>query len=410
MDLLENPIKAYAWGSHRVIAELLGHPSPSAGPEAEMWMGAHPSAPSTIVRGGVTTSLYDAIRASPTTEIGEAAFQAFGARLPFLMKVLAADEPLSLQAHPSNAQAAARFDREEAAGILRDAPNRNYKDRSHKPELICALTPFDALCGFRAIADSRALLDALDVRELAPARAALDESTVAAALRDAFTALMEMPKSLAADAARATVAACARDVPRFARELAWGRRIGALYPGDIGVALALLMNLVHLEPGEALYLPAGNLHAYLDGAGIEIMAASDNVLRGGLTPKYVDVPELLTVLHFVDTPIRKTVPRIEGGAAIYDTPTPEFLLSRIGVAAGERVELTTRGPEIVLCTEGDVVLTTPGSGYLAVPRGASAFVPATDSGCVVTGVATASAVFRAEMGAVPPGRATPPRS
>jgi mannose-6-phosphate isomerase len=410
MDLLDNPIKPYAWGSHRVIAELLGQPSPSAAPEAELWLGAHPSGPSKIVRGGVARSLDDVIRASPKAEIGDAALGTFGARLPFLMKVLAAAEPLSLQAHPSNAQAAAGFDREDAAGIARDAPNRNYKDRSHKPELICALTPFDALCGFRAIADSRALLDALDVPELAVAREALSAPSASVALRAAFTALMTMPKSLAAEAARATVAACSRDVPRFARELAWGRRIGELYPGDVGVALALLMNLVHLEPGEALYLAAGNLHAYLDGAGIEIMAASDNVLRGGLTPKHVDVPELLSVLQFVDDPVRKTVPRIEGGAAVYDTPTPEFLLSRLGVAAGERIALTVSGPEIVLCTEGNVALTTSAGQRLDLPRGASAFVPASDSGYAVTGTASASVVFRAGVGAIGDGRATPTRS
>jgi mannose-6-phosphate isomerase len=398
MDLLENPIKAYAWGSRRVIAELLGHPSPSAGPEAELWLGAHPSAPSKLLRDGGAVSLYDVIRASPAAEIGDDALRAFGPHLPFLMKVLAADEPLSLQAHPSSAQAAAGFDREEAAGIPRDAATRNYKDRSHKPELICALTPFDALCGFRAVADSRALLDALDVAALAPARNALDRSPSPVALRAAFTALMTMPEPQANAAAHAAVVACARDVPRFARELAWGRRIGALYPGDIGVALALLMNLVHLKPGEALYLPAGNLHAYLDGAGVEIMAASDNVLRGGLTPKYVDVAELLSILDFNDAPVRKTEPRNATGVAIYDTPTPEFLLSRLTIAAGERVSLEGRGPEILLCTAGEVALSVAGRRRLALPRGASAYISADDTERVVTGVATASAVFRAEVG------------
>jgi mannose-6-phosphate isomerase len=398
MDLLDNPIKAYAWGSRRVIAELLGRPSPSPGPEAELWLGAHPSAPSKLVREGGAVSLFDVIRASPSTELGDEALAAFGPHLSFLMKVLAADEPLSLQAHPSRAQAAAGFDREEAAGIARDAPHRNYKDRSHKPELICALTHFDALCGFRAVADSRALLDALDVRELAPARSALDLSPSPVALRAAFTALMKMPEAEANAAAHATVRACARDVPRFARELAWGRRIGALYPGDIGVAVALLMNLVHLEPGEALYLPAGNLHAYLDGAGVEIMAASDNVLRGGLTPKYVDVAELLSVLDFHDAPVEKTAPRIEAGVAVYETPTPEFLLSKLTVGAGATVPLVGRGPEILLCTEGEVAVSVAGGRRLALPRGTSAYISAEDGDRVVTGAANASAVFRAEVG------------
>ena len=266
------------------------------------------------------------------------------------------------------------------------------------------------MCGFRAIAESRALFDALDVQALRPARAALDLSPPPVALRAAFTALMAMPKSLAGDAARATVAACARDVPRFARELAWGRRIGSIHPGDVGVALALLMNLIHLDPGEALYLPAGNLHAYLEGAAVEIMAESDNVLRGGLTPKHVDVAELLSILDFSDAPIRKVVPHVDGHIALYETPAAEFLLSRLDVAAGERVPLESPGPQIVLTTEGSVALSSGRRRRLELSRGASAFVSAGETGCVMTGVAAASTVFRAETGAAMVGRATPPRS
>ena len=232
------------------------------------------------------------------------------ANLPYLLKVLAADEPLSLQAHPSAAQAAEGFARENAAGIPVDAPTRNYRDASHKPELICALTEFHALVGFREIAQTLALLRALDVAELAPHVALLAAQPDAAGLRALFTTWITLPQSVLDRAVPALQTACVRLAQQgreFAREARMALELSERYPGDAGVLAALLLNLVVLAPGEALYLPAGNLHAYLSGAGVELMANSDNVLRGGLTSKHVDVAELLRVLDFT--------PRHAAGAA-----------------------------------------------------------------------------------------------
>jgi len=379
-DLLAPVVMPYAWGSRTAIAELTGRPAPSSGPEAELWMGAHRAAPSQITRGSVTRSLAEIVSAAPAEELGDAVTATFGARLPFLLKVLAAAKPLSLQAHPTAAQAREGFEREEAHGPPIDAPNRSYKDASHKPELICALTPFDALCGFRRIDDTLALFDALGVPALDGALAPLRASRDRAGLAATFRALMTLPSAERGAAVDAAVAACARlEAPRFEAERRWTKRLAALYPGDIGVVSALLLNQVHLEPGQAIYLGAGNLHAYLDGVGVEIMAASDNVLRGGLTVKHVDVPELSRVLDFADGPIvpqqaRRGSAALEIGEEIYDTPAAEFRLSRTRLAASG-VEREARGPEILLVTEGSVALSA-GSEHLALGRGQASFVPA----------------------------------
>lgn len=380
MDRLENVIQRYAWGSRTALAQLQGR-APSSEPEAELWLGAHPSAPSLLATTG--TPLDQAVLQAPQRLLGERVAAQYGA-LPFLLKVLAAAQPLSLQAHPSRAQAKAGFAREEAQGLARTAPNRNYKDDNHKPELICALTPFDALCGFRAAPQTLALFEALSVTPLL-------EALRAGEVRRAFEQLMTLPRAWQTALAAQVVAACAeRPVPAFERECAWAVRLGGQYPGDVGVVGALMLNLVRLEPGQALYLPAGNLHAYLEGVGVELMASSDNVLRGGLTPKHVDVPELLSVLDFVAGPVKVLTPR---GApeAVYDTPAPEFRLSRCEVRAP--LTLERRGPDILLCTAGRVTVRAGTS--LTLEQGAAAFVAWADGPMQLEG---AGVVFRATVG------------
>lgn len=382
MDLLRNRIQHYAWGSRSAIAELSGRPSPTPEPEAELWMGAHPQAPSEILRDGAWRRLDQVIDAEPERELGARALASFGPRLPFLLKVLAAAEPLSLQAHPSLAQAEAGFAREEARGVPRDAPNRCYRDRNHKPELICALSRFHALCGFRRVDRSRELFARLGTPELELVREALN----AGDLERAFRQIMTMEPGRRARVVSATLAAC-RDVSGdFEAECQWALRFGELYPGDAGVVSSLLLNLVVLEPGEALYLPAGNLHAYLEGVGVELMASSDNVLRGGLTPKHVDVAELCSVLVFEsgDVEVRRAV----GGR--YATPAREFELSKVVAPA----RLAVTGPEIVLCTEGEVALERLAS-RLTLSSGQSAFVSAADGAYALTGT---GGVFRATLG------------
>jgi mannose-6-phosphate isomerase len=394
VDLLENTIQPYAWGSRTAIAELRGDPIPSAGPQAELWMGAHPLAPSRIVRGGRPSSLADVVARGPEAELGARAVAQHGPQLPFLLKVLAADQPLSLQAHPDERQAREGFDREEAAGIPRHSVRRSYRDPSPKPELLCALTPFEALCGFRPAAEVAAILDALGAPELAPVQERLSSAGGAEPLRQAFTFLSDLPRDRAGQLTAAIGAAAARaGAGPFEDVFAWIGRLAALYPGDPGVVIALLLRLVRLTPGEALFLPAGSLHTYLRGVGVEIMASSDNVLRGGLTPKHVDVPELLRTLRFEDGPVPVVRPRRGSpGERIYPTPARQFELSRIEPPEGG-FETLVWGPEILLCTEGEIRAADT-AGVLALRRGASAFVPASTGGYRLEGPGVA---FRAAL-------------
>jgi mannose-6-phosphate isomerase len=405
VDLLDCTVMPYAWGSRTAIAELTGRSSPSSAPEAELWMGAHPMAPSRLERGGPERALSDVIAENPAHELGSAVSGAFGPRLPFLLKVLAAAQPLSLQAHPDEAQAKLGFADEDRRRIPRDAGNRSYKDDSHKPELLCALVPVDALCGFRRASDTLRLFDELGVQALEPVLAPLRASPGRDGLAVVFRSLMTMPAAEGSRLVRATVEACAAHATSeaFARELEWACRLDALYPGDVGVVSALLLNLVHLEPGEALYLGAGNLHAYLSGVGIEIMASSDNVLRGGLTKKHVDVPELMRVLDFADGPVAAVRPRaVDGHERVWDTPAREFRLSAIDLeSGGAGVVREVRGPEILLCTEGRVAVTpADGSPAVALDRGRAAFVPGSTERYTLAAENTAgprASVYRASV-------------
>jgi mannose-6-phosphate isomerase len=392
---LSNVIQPYAWGSRRALGELRGDGAASPEPEAELWMGAHPLAPSTLLTTGQT--LEAAIAAAPTEHLGRAVAAEYGARLPFLLKILAAETPLSLQAHPSIAQAIAGFAADEASGIALDSPTRNYKDQNHKPELLCALSEFWALCGFREVEQTLALFDELAVDQLAPYRQALAVAPDQAGISEVFGRLMQAPAEQRTALALATSAACAARQARsqrFADELAWGARIGALYPGDVGLVSALLLNLIRLTPGEAIYLPAGNLHAYLGGTGVEIMASSDNVLRGGLTPKHVNVPELLRVLDFSPlhvTPLRPA----PGGASeqVYSTPAREFRLSYFDLD-DRAIDVDVNGPEIWLVTAGRFTLGHEGAPPLELSQARSAFVSASTGALRLHG---SGRIFRAKV-------------
>jgi mannose-6-phosphate isomerase len=373
---LKNPLQKYAWGSRTALAGLRGDPAPSADPEAELWMGAHASAPSLAVTPQGERPLPDLFAGDPERLLGERSIAAFGARLPFLLKLLAADTPLSLQAHPSIDRARRGYALEEAAGIARNAPQRNYKDTNHKPELICALTPFSALVGFRALSQTRELFGQIAAEPLRPLMDALHREPESAALRAFCELALGAPapeRKRFADAALSQCQALCTVPGPFRAELEWGARIGALYPGDSGIAIALALNLLVLSPGEAIYLPAGNLHAYLEGFGVEIMASSDNVLRGGLTPKHVDVPELLEVLEFVTGPATLVATERRGSEVVYKAPAPEFLLSRIDGAAGALDAVS--GPEILVVTRGAVEVVR-GDERARLRAGEAVLVPA----------------------------------
>jgi mannose-6-phosphate isomerase len=376
MELLQPVIRPYDWGSRHAIAELQGRPVPAAGPEAELWMGAHPSAPS----GVAATTLDAVIAADPEGQLGRACVAEFGPRLPFLLKVLSADRALSIQVHPSRAQAEAGFRAENERGLA--AADRNYVDDWPKPELLCALTPFEVLAGLRDPADAAALLRALDVALLAPLAAELEAATGPAALSRALTAILTWPDpgSLVDE----VVAACrsladASPVAgpgRYAAACAAAVRTAADYPGDLGVVAMLLMRHVELAPGQAVFMPAGGLHAYLRGTGIEVLANSDNVVRAGLTGKHIDVPELLKLLDpAVTVPLLSPV-SVAGGAGCFDTPVPEFRLYVADLAEPE-VALPGEGPRIALCTAGTAALRGE-RDQIKLARGESCFVPAAD--------------------------------
>ncbi|MQS10242.1 mannose-6-phosphate isomerase, class I, partial [Streptomyces alkaliphilus] len=270
--------------------------------------------------------------------------------------------PLSLQVHPDLEQARAGWEAEEAAGVPLDAPHRNYKDANHKPELICALTPFEGLCGFRPAAGTAALLDSLAVDGLKPYADLLRATPEADALREVLTALLGADREALAPVVGETAAAAERlaaDGGPDSRALAAYAAIAHHHPGDPGVLAAMLLNHVVLQPGEALYLGAGVPHAYLGGLGVELMANSDNVLRCGLTPKHVDVPELLRVVIFRSGDPGVLRPEAgPDGEEVYDTPVDEFRLSRYVLAPGaEGPSPTTDRPQILLCAQGTATLT-----------------------------------------------------
>ncbi|MGW2516473.1 mannose-6-phosphate isomerase, class I [Streptomyces sp. NPDC001617] len=381
MDRLDNTIRPYAWGSTTAIPELLGV-APSGEPQAEMWMGAHPGAPSRTGRG----TLVEVIDADPERELGPAAVAKFGPRLPFLLKILAAGAPLSLQVHPNLAQAKEGYDDEERRGIPVDAPHRNYKDANHKPELICALTEFDGLCGFRDPLQAADLLDGLGVDSLKPYVDLLHAHPEDAALREVLTAILSAdPEEM-----RHTVTEAASACTRLGGAYEPYADIAHHYPGDPGVIAAMLLNHVRLQPGEALFLGAGIPHAYLNGLGVEIMANSDNVLRCGLTPKHVDVPELLRIVRFEASDPGVLRPEASpDGEEVYDTPIDEFQLSRYVLPEGTQVhDLTLPTPQILLCTAGSVRV-----GEHELAPGQSVFVPAGEK----ADVSGAGTVFRATV-------------
>ncbi|SFP34567.1 mannose-6-phosphate isomerase [Amycolatopsis arida] len=384
MELLRNAVRPYAWGSRTTIPELLGRPVPAPHPEAELWMGAHPGDPSRVVGAdGVERSLLDLVTADPVGQLGDRCARRWGDRLPFLLKILAAEEPLSMQAHPSAEQAAEGYAREEAAGIPRDAPNRNYPDPTAKPELVCALTEFHALAGFRDPDRTVKLLRAVETPGLTKYTELLAGQPDPDGMRALFTTWITLPQPALDELLPEVLEACVRHVKdrgEFDLECRTVLELGETHPRDAGVLAALLLNRLTLHAGEAIYLPAGNLHLYLHGTAVEILANSDNILRCGLTPKHVDVPELLRVVNFAcgDMPVLRG--HAEGRMAVYRTDAPEFELSRAEWAAGERDELTLScaGPQILLCTAGELLVCAEDGRELVLRRGESMWLAAAD--------------------------------
>ena len=403
MYLMQNAIRPYPWGSRTAIATLLGEPA-SDEPQAEMWVGAHPGDPSHLHTGvgeaaATPTSLLDFIRENPSRAVGGAVAAEFGEVLPFLLKLLAADAPLSLQVHPTAEQARAGFADEEARGIPIDAGHRNYKDPFPKPEMIVALTEFVALAGFRDTAETVRLLDALQVPSATALADTLRTQPGADGLAELVPAVLAMPADELDTALTEILRACRTVAERdgeFAAEYRTVVEIADRYPADAGVIVVLLLNRVVLQPGEAIYLGAGNMHAYLSGLGVEIMACSDNVLRGGLTPKHVDIDELTRILDYTPGGMQRVKPSRVGPLEVdFRTPTREFALSRLTLRPGDEQMIDHSGPQVLLATEGEITVSDLKEGTITLTPGSSVFIPATPGRVWISGSGT---VFRARDG------------
>ncbi|WP_323991993.1 mannose-6-phosphate isomerase, class I [Aeromonas dhakensis] len=368
---MQNPIQGYDWGSHNALTTLFGIPNPAGKPQAELWMGAHPNGCSEVVLAGQTQKLSTLIESAPAAVLGEATQTRFGS-LPFLFKVLCAEKALSIQVHPSKAQAEAGFAKEEAAGISPKAANRNYKDPNHKPELVFALTPYQAMNGFRAIPAILALFERVKLPALAELVAALAASQNEAGLQHFFHQLLVLEGTRKEEALAGLLAFAAKhqDEETFALITS----LAAQYPGDVGLFSPLLLNVVTLQPGQAMYLDACTPHAYVRGTGLEIMANSDNVLRAGLTPKYIDVAELLDCTRFVAKPDDQILldPSVDSAVQHFRVPVPDFTFSVY--PAGEH-QLTTASAEILFAIDEAVILKR-GDDSLRLEKGQSAFIPA----------------------------------
>jgi mannose-6-phosphate isomerase len=378
IGLLKNTIQEYAWGSASAIAGLLGLKNPENRPQAELWMGAHSKAPSLVRHNGQWVSLQDLIKKNPKAILGKKVAENFNNQLPYLFKILAAAKPLSIQAHPDLQQAREGFQRENAQKIPLEAPNRNYIDDNHKPECICALTRFWALSRFRKIPAILSYLEKLNLRQLRAEFTEFRKQPTSEGLKRFYTALMSLNQGrqneVVEEALRRALRLAAGD-PVFE----WMLRLADDYPADIGVLSPIILNLICLEPGQAVFLDAGELHAYLEGLGVELMANSDNVLRGGLTTKYVDVPELLRILKFEGKDIKFLEPQKSiANEFVYPSSAREFVLSVIKLELEAVYQSPAdRSVEILMCTRGKVTITDHGNQIeTQLPQGASAVIPA----------------------------------
>jgi mannose-6-phosphate isomerase len=385
---LRGTVQHYEWGGHDLIPGLLGVDNSEKRPYAELWIGAHPKAPSLVVSRDPAEPLDSLIARHPREILGDEAAGRFKGRLPFLLKVLDARSMLSIQAHPDKRQAEEGFARENASGLDPIASRRNYKDDNHKPEAHVALTDLWMLHGFRPVEEIAQLFqDTPELSALMPDFASLKEDATRAEERDAllkrlYSVAMEMPQEKVDEVLNGLLGRLRRqgrsdkDTPDY-----WALRAAQEFPMpnghvDRGIFSIYLLNLLRLRPGQGTYQPAGVLHAYLEGANVEVMASSDNVLRGGLTPKHVDVPELLRVLKFTGGK-----PEILAGEAIspaeriYRTPSREFQLSMINVSQDVgHSGLTSRGPDALIVLEGRIRVSAKGFSVDA-ERGGALLVP-----------------------------------
>jgi len=387
MQKLNNSLQNYAWGSKTALTELYGIENPQGLPMAELWMGAHPKSPSTVEVNGEARSLREVIDADKVATLGKAVAERFG-ELPFLFKVLCADQPLSIQVHPSKAAAEQGFARENAAGIPLSAAERNYKDANHKPELVYALTPFQAMNGFRELHEIVSLLE--PVAGAHPQIAHFLENTNEANLAKLFATLLSLQ-----DEAKSRAIGVLKSALNAREGEPWQtiKSIAIDYPDDSGLFSPLLLNVITLQPGEAMFLFAETPHAYLKGVALEVMANSDNVLRAGLTPKFIDIPELLANLKFQAKPAATllTQPQRDGETLNFPIPVEDFAFAIHGLSAAPQA-LAQNSAALLFCIEGQAVIEKSGQQLVLKP-GESCFVAANESPVNAAGTGRLARVF-----------------
>ncbi|MDF2155706.1 mannose-6-phosphate isomerase, class I [Vibrio sp. CAU 1672] len=383
--LLNNPIKNFAWGSRDAISRYFNIANPSNDHQAEVWMGAHPSASSTITVNGTDYSLCEAISASPEYWLGKKAEQK-DVSLPFLMKILAAEEPLSIQVHPSKGAAEQGYAEENKQGIPLDAAHRNYKDANHKPELVYAITPYLAMNGFRTFDQIIANFDTVNVASIKQLFAPFKQVPNSATLAGFFSSLLALEGDAKKQAIQEllTSVESVDDNTSVTEALSLIRRIQKLYPEDIGLFSPLFLNIIELQPGEAMFLYAETPHAYINGLGIEVMANSDNVLRAGLTPKHIDVEELVSNTSFQPIEFEQLVlePLSKDSHHVYLTPVDDFNFDVLN-PQGE-LSISMSSAEVLLCLSDSVTISTRTDSKV-LQKGESAILPAITEQYTVSG-------------------------
>jgi len=388
MQKLINSVQNYAWGSKTALTELYGLANPQQLPMAELWMGAHPKSSSKIEdASGQVVSLRDVIDGNQSALLGDAVAKRFG-ELPFLFKVLCAAQPLSIQVHPNKRNSEIGFAKENAAGIPMDAEERNYKDPNHKPELVFALTPFLAMNAFREFSEIVSLLQPVAGAHTAIAH--FLEQPNAERLSQLFAALLSMQGE---EKFRALAILKAALETQQGEPWQTIRLIAEFYPDDSGLFSPLLLNVVKLNPGEAMFLFAETPHAYLQGVALEVMANSDNVLRAGLTPKYIDIPELVANVKFEAKPANQllTTPVKHGAELDFPIPVNDFAFSLHDLSAQETA-IDQQSAAILFCVEGEAIL-RKGEQRLVLKPGESAFISAEESPVSVSGVGRVARVY-----------------
>lgn len=388
MYRLDNPVRRYPWGSTTLVQQLRGDPVDGR-PAAEVWIGAHPDDPSVADGSGRRVPLDALVAARPEAMLGRRVLAVAGPRLPYLAKILAAAHALSIQVHPTTAQAEEGFAAEESRGVGRDDPARTYRDRSHKPEVVYALTRFELLSGLREPEQAAKLVAELAVPALDPLVGLLRDGAPRSAHRAGLAWLLAQRPTGAGWVDE--VAAVARDGAGARPELEVVRDLAARFPGDPALLAPLLLNYERLEPGQAIYTAPGTLHAYLGGMAVEVMAASDNVLRAGLTGKHVDVDQVLAVTDFSPRLAGFLRPvRLDPGSVEFVPPVPDFALRVVTARAGDRLAGPDDGPRVVVCVEGRVRVDAGDTRRLG--PGQAVFVPDVDGPLAVSGNGTAVVV------------------